>query len=460
MLVDFVVHGIGRHTNCDFYSLFDARKKLIIEFEDGVNGLKDYSLSRCLSNNESSFGFNPTQFHMVSPTPGAPNSCNETKLVNQAFYVFDCDINPLDTAQLEVEDDNRRCNVLINELNTGSPGILQNRDFIELFAYCPGQQPKTRSLQGYKLIGISAGSGRSDGMLIDLVINLWNSKWAENKFFTIGTPEIPNTQLTTESSYVVYRNKFSGSSSQNQRLMLTGNRHLHAIALLYKESYNFPEIVLNVKNQYIIIDDKLKEVIKKNLVDMVVYGRKAPYDNCKLFTDLYNEYTNKDYILREFDNNEVGLDRTLNRCADSPNTFVPEHFKLGTPTPGAINDCTGPHFIIEPHLPEISNALEVSPFDSETMDSNQRSLMQDDGSQCTRSIDLSAYASTSTANINNEINRENSLAQSDTCTSLNLGADDGNIGEELDTANRRKRRLSDTHDYEVELEWETTKYFQ
>lgn len=215
-----------------------------------------------------------------------------------------------------------------------------------------------------------------------------------------------------------------------------------------------------MKNPYIIVNEKIKELIHDNLVDLVVYGRQAPYDNCALFTDLYNEYT-MDYVLREFDNNQEGLDRTLNRCTiDYMNSFVPNHFKLGSPTPGAANDCTGSHFLIEPHLPELSDPLQQRPFDLDNLDYNYDSLMQDDSAQCTSSVDQSSYASMSDASINTEINEERTLAQSDSCSSLNLGADDGNIAEELDTSNSRKRRLSDTHDYSMELEWETTRKFE
>lgn len=462
LMVDFIVHGIGGpYTNCDIFSIFDPRKKMLIEFHDDLNKLKDYSLSRCVSHDESFQGFHPDGFHVVLPTPGTPNSCDQKPLINQVYHLFDCEGTTLEMAPLENVDADEKCKVFINELNTGSPGVVHKMDFIELSVFdCP-KKSKSTSFQGYKLIGISAGSGRSDGMLIDLVVNLWNANWNPNKFFTIGTEDVSNADLTTDSPYVTYRNKYSGSTKDNALFMLTGNRHLHAIALLYKHSNNFNELTLSAKKPYIIIDDKLKDLIKKNLVDLVVYGRKAPYDNCVLFTDLYNEYTNMDYILREFDNNQEGLDRTLNRCTVvSTNGFVPEHFKLGAPTPGAENDCTGPHFIIERLLPNISNPFEVSPFDSDNFDSNFDSLMQDDSAQCSTSTDLSTYASTSVAALNAEIDKEHTLAQSDTCSALNLGSDDGNIGEELEVSNSRKRRLSETTDYSEELEWETTAHFQ
>lgn len=460
VLIDFIVHGIGGpYKNCDIFSYFQQSEKLLIEFVYDMD-LVDYSLSRCASFDNSS-SFCPDCFKMTMPTPGALNSCSK-ELVNVGFYLFDCNTNPLESENVD-DDDDDRCTVLINELNTGSPGILHNKDFIELFADCTNKKKKSNSLslQGYKLIGISTGSGASDRMLIDLVVNLWNAKTNRDSFFTIGTPTVRNTEITTESPYVVYRNKFSGSTRDNQIFMMTGNRHLHAIALLYKNMNNFPEITLSMKNPYIVINDDLKDLIKNNLVDVVVYGRKAPYDNCVLFIDLYNDYANMEYILREFDNNVEGIDRTLNRCAvDSTEAFVPNQFKLGLPTPGSTNDCTGTHFILEPHLSDLSDPLQQRPFDSDNQDAIDQSLMEVDNAQCTSSTDLSAYASTSVGAIEMEIQSENILAQDDSCSSLQLGANDGNLAEALDISNNRKRSLSDTTDYETELEWEFRSMFR
>lgn len=100
-----------------------------------------------------------------------------------------------------------------------------------------------------------------------------------------------------------------------------------------------------------------------------MYGRKAPYDNCEIFTNLYDEYTDKDYILKEFDNTKVGeIDLTLNRCSFDRSTFIPEKFKLGIPTPGTENDCSGPNFFLEPHLPVLSHSLRTKAFDEDNIE--------------------------------------------------------------------------------------------
>lgn len=85
-----------------------------------------------------------------------------------------------------------------------------------------------------------------------------------------------------------------------------GDKNLHAIALLYKKDYSFPELALNSEQPFIKIDQNIR--ITTNLVNMVVYGRKAPYDHCEIFTELCTEFKDQQYVLREFDNTQI--DRT------------------------------------------------------------------------------------------------------------------------------------------------------
>lgn len=71
------------------------------------------------------------------------------------------------------EDD---CNLVLNEINTRSPKLLKNQDFIELKMICANKR-KSDSLQGYKVIGISTGLDKGKQvMTIDLIVNLWNEK--------------------------------------------------------------------------------------------------------------------------------------------------------------------------------------------------------------------------------------------------------------------------------------------
>lgn len=350
------------------------------------------------------------------------------------------------------------CDLVINEVNTGSPERLKKKDFIELKMICDSEQPKSKSLQGYKIIGISADSGT---MSIDLVVSLWNSKINEKNMFTVGNDGVSNVDMNCKSHSVSYRNKLTGDTQTLSSFLNKGNKNIHAIALLYKESYAFQEIALTQKNPIIIVDDKLRELIKSNLIDLIVYARKAPYDNCDLLKNLCDEYANKEYILREFDNNnEQGMDRTLNRCSFDRSKFIPEKFKLGSPTPGADNDCSGVNFFLENHLSQLTNTLKNKVFDDENIEHINEIAEKNDGSQCFASVDASAYEQVPDDAIENEIVKEIESANANTCSALNLGPNDGNIADQLDRSNRRKRRLSETVNYEEENEWETMSYFQ
>lgn len=125
-------------------------------------------------------------------------------------------------------------------------------------------------------------------MTIDFVVNLWNSKINEQNMFTIRTKVVSNTDMNFNSVYVAYRNKFSKNMQTISSFLTKDNKHIHAIALLNKAKYAFPEIVLNAKTLFIIINEKIQEIIKTNLVDLVVYATKEPYDNCNIFTNLYH----------------------------------------------------------------------------------------------------------------------------------------------------------------------------
>lgn len=175
------------------------------------------------------------------------------------------------------------------------------------------------------------------------------------------------------------------------------------------------------------------------------------------YTNLYNDYANKEYILREFDNNKgIGKDRTLNRCSLDGNAFTPEKFKLGIPTPGNENDCSGPHFFLEQFLAEIAAPIQQKAFDSDNLDQIDESLLQSNAPQCTASVDSSAFEISDYV-IEEEIQRESIVTAQSSCSTLNLGANTGNVAAELDRGNSRKRRLSESPEI---FEWESTEHFQ
>lgn len=221
-------------------------------------------------------------------------------LSKTAEYVFTQFINHSVVHEVQVKVENANCKLVINEVNTGSPENMRQNDFIELKALCDVPHPKKKSLQGYKIIGLSTGTGKSSNtqqITIDLVVNLWNSQFNDEHMFTIGTEHVPNVDMTTKSEYVAYRNKFTKNTGNIAAFMNKGNKHLHGIAILYKKDYAFPEFVLTQKKPFLIVDESMQEIIKTNLSDFIVYGRKAPYEQCEVFGKLYEEYSNKAYIL-------------------------------------------------------------------------------------------------------------------------------------------------------------------
>lgn len=115
-----------------------------------------------------------------------------------------------------------------------------------------------------------------------------------------------------------------------------------------------------------MINDKIKGLLTQSLVDLVVYGENEACNKCKLIEEIRSDFTNKKYTLREpiknIDNNDV----SINRCALESYGFLPEKFKLGNPTPGKENDCSGPQFILEDKILEATPQVHsntVSEFD-------------------------------------------------------------------------------------------------
>lgn len=272
-------------------------------------------------------------------------------------------------------------------------------------------------------------------------------------FFTIGTSNVPNVDLKTESPYVSYRNKFTGNAQGLQSFLNKDESSLHAIGILYKKSSSFPELTINPKKTFLSLNSEIVVLIKENLIDFIVYGTKAPYDDCVIFTNLYNDYSNKEYILREFDNSN---DRTLNRCAEDKNAFVPEKFKIGMATPGTTNDCSGEHFYLEQFLQQF--ATPIKPFDAENLKEIDELLQQTDAPHCTSSLDASAYQNIDDNRVAEAIEEANIEAEKSSCNALNLAADSGNIAADLDRERIRKQRLSASD--QNEFEWETTAHFE
>lgn len=341
-----------------------------------------------------------------------------------------------------------KCKAVINELNVVDPRKPETKEFIELMSTCETDLP----LRGYKVIGFSCHgtSGK-----VELIVNLWNQRMS-NGYFTIGGSEVSSANLKVPNENIKFRTSFL---SKNNILSVTNfltSDKLSAIGLLYAEKNPFNDFKLSEKKTYLLIDNVIMDILKKNLVDLVVYGERAACDKCELFEIIHNDFSAKKYTLREFPTNKEKKDISLNRCAIEGIGFIPEKFKIGVPTPGKRNDCTGPHFILEEI---ISNT--IPPF-------NARSISADDHDdingascsnqlECTSSIDESDYSQITTEGIEQAIHVANLSSTNDICTPSFLYPDGGNVEEMIVRETSRKRQMSVDVD---DLEWETTKFFK
>lgn len=174
---------------------------------------------------------------------------------------------------------------------------------------------------------------------------------------------------------------------------------------------------------------------------------------------IHEEFLNRKYTLREFEYNKEKKDISLNRCSFESIGFLPEKFKIGFPTPGKPNDCSGPYFILEDNiLTAIQPVLTHSVCEDDYDDLNGASCSKEP--DCTSSIDQSDYSQISIQGIEDAIHSAELDSTSNACTPLLLYPDGGNVAETIDRENTRKRHISLDADYSENLEWETTKYFR
>lgn len=346
------------------------------------------------------------------------------------------------------------CKVIISEINVVDPMKPEKKEFIELKSSC-----NNLALRGYKLIGLNT---KKVSGTIDLVVTLWNERTNNDGFFTVGGSEVLNADLKVPNDYIRFRSSFNKNAVVSvTNFMKNGIKDLRAIGLLYdSEKLNpFSEFTLSKTQTYIRIDDFLLEILKKYLIDLVVYGERVSCDKSEVFEKIHNDFALKTYMLREFSSNTAKEDISLNRCAVELAGFLPEKFKLGSTTPGKENDCSGPHFILEDHILEtISPVNERIIYEDEFDDLEGASCSN--MPMCTSSIDKTDYMRGTLHAIQQTIETMNVTSTSDICSPLMLNPDGGNIEMSLNQENNRKRSIGVDHDYSEDLEWESTKYFR
>lgn len=126
---------------------------------------------------------------------------------------------------------------------------------------------------------------------------------------------------------------------------------------------------------------------------------------------------------------------SLNRCAVESSGFLPEKFKIGNPTPGKANDCTGPHILLE-------NIVPANVYSDDFDDTEEASCSLQPTSACA--------ANQSDENIEEEIRMLNETAVKDTCTISMSYPDGANIASNINQENARKRQISVANDYSMD----------
>lgn len=311
-------------------------------------------------------------------------------------------------------------------------------------------------LRGYKLILLTTGTANAKEISIELVASLWFCRTNDNGLFTIGGQSVKNADIKIPNTEVLkFTRGFNSDETVSTTNFLTnGNQYPNALAVLKGETANkVLPFSLSSKHTFLHVDNKAKADIKKDIIDMVVYGRRAPFSRCQFFEDLWPDFAEKKYMLRDFDEQRSTQDLTLNRCTIKTSGFLPEYFKLGRATPGQENDCSGVHFILEDHILDAATLLSQYPDPGDEQDLHTEA-------QCSREQDSSSYAAIGANQLSGVLRQLLTTSANDRCSAVSINPYTVSTQIHLDRANAIKRKFVDDADYSLEYEWETTKHFK
>lgn len=296
--------------------------------------------------------------------------------------------------------------LVINEINTDDIGGKEFDEFIELKAVHSSGTPRP-ALRPYILICIK-GSQPSNRPAIIFSADLYHAtfKSDSSRFFVIGSL---STTLNPDMSFldpnVYYKNKeaavaktpdlFScGFTKQTAPVEATnvlpdGDDYPLAFILLQDEGRasstaerEVDSVRLKWRNQrthrveqqpFKVITTELEDIIKKYMVDMVIYSRRSQFSQCAIFERICsvlaekvqanapNQFCYELMPAREWDV-EGRADLSINRCPRSDletrAPFLFQSWKVGKKTPNANNDCeSGTHFLIEDTFPIPTRSL-------------------------------------------------------------------------------------------------------
>ena len=274
------------------------------------------------------------------------------------------------------QSDNK-CIYLINEVNSDTPKKLDQAEFIEIKVIPTQTNEECHVDSSFKVIflkGLSKGKGAEIHFYASLNEKSFSTRG--EKFYLLGSAGgkgvLQGTKMdqTFDESNVYSRKKFQGKQQMTLfDVMSNGNVYPEAVLLLrvlatggaardFHNTLQLGRYKLSVK-----IDNDLKAKLKEYVLDGVVYARRSVYTSCSIYEEIIPKFRDMEssYVLTDYDYEE-SRDNSLNRCTELTDPFMPETFKLGLPTPGSENDCSGPRFILSEIIAQAAAASVAVPL--------------------------------------------------------------------------------------------------
>lgn len=358
------------------------------------------------------------------------------------------------------EVEGRPFQLIINEINADSPKSRNGKfDFIELKSFLNGEASSVQ-MENLQLYGITTSTSDSKDAWIELVIDLSGFSTNRKGFFSVGGLGVTNKGvIPVTNECVKFRERFVPHNKNNRWNFLNTGSSDYLKALIIVEAGNEERLTLSEKNPSIKITANLKQFIASKLIDIVVYGYRAPYDKCNLFEELCPQLINRKYVLREIDAQKN--DYSLNRCTPVTIAIVPERFKLGTPTPAKDNDCSGAHYIFEDHMIEVQTLLPQMEGHDADPGYYQQVEYWNTTSQCSGYYPSSSYHSTTQILMEQSVQDAMLGSANDVCTEQMLMPNGLETVQSLYQANDKRQQIGAIGtDYSIDYEWSTEKYFK
>ena len=300
--------------------------------------------------------------------------------------------------------------LLISEVNLDSSALLNNQ-FVELQAirnmYLPANR-RGKNLVGYRLL-VVRGSPLEIVASIDIEATVPR---LNKEFITFGTKNVQNVDVVMESPECpnVYKSVNS--------ILPPFDESPFAVIILHSSSPNEHEALslTATESGYVPItlreDMWRQEIIRKNAIDIVVVGRKAPTNGCSFFDTIFPATSfepHRSYLLRDWEAQQSPeKDMSINRCCEEEVPFSPKCFLLSYLTPGQPNDCSrGRRFILEENVASLKatqkaqatttegcepNYLNLAPEDMAVEEDSYVSALQKSFSQSTQCLKTAAPA--------------------------------------------------------------------